>query len=109
VSEAIAVGWDIHCKFSQWSAVQRNERGEIRVMKRLRLEHADRPAMRARLAGMPAHAPYEYYKYGSISRQTPSRRRCQSGRPSTSASVSSRLLARRAVTSVCSWLTKSRS
>jgi transposase len=57
VSEAIAVGWDIHRKFSQLSVVQRNERGEIRVMKRLRLEHADRPAMRERLAELPAGTP----------------------------------------------------
>ena len=49
MSEAIAVGWDIHRRFSQLSVVLRNERGEIRVMKRPRLEHDDRPAMRERL------------------------------------------------------------
>jgi transposase len=57
VNEAMAVGWDIHRRFSQLSVVQRNECGEIRVMKRLRLEHADRPAMRERLAELPAGTP----------------------------------------------------
>jgi len=49
VSTSTAVGWDIHRKFSQLSVVQRSESGEIRVVKRLRLEHADRGAMRAEL------------------------------------------------------------
>lgn len=53
MSAAIAVGWDIHRRFSQLSVVQRNERGEIRVLKRMRLEHADRLAMRQRLAELP--------------------------------------------------------
>lgn len=57
MSEAIAVGWDIHRKFSQLSVVQRCERGEIRVVKRMRLEHADREAMRERLAELPAGTP----------------------------------------------------
>ena len=57
MSEAIAVGWDIHRKFSQLSVVQRNEHGEIRVMKRMRLEHADRAAMRERLAELPPGTP----------------------------------------------------
>ena len=49
------------------------------------------------------------YKYGSISRQRPSRRRCQRGRPSTSARVISRLEARLAETRALSWAAKSRS
>ena len=48
-----AVGWDIHRKFSQLSVVQRSEDGEIRVVKRMRLEHVDRTAMRAELAKLP--------------------------------------------------------
>ena len=45
-----AVGWDIHRKFSQLSVVTQCEQGEIRVVKRMRLEHADRAAMRNELA-----------------------------------------------------------
>jgi len=52
-----AVGWDIHRKFSQLSVVQRDEQGEIRVVKRWRLEHDDRPALRARLAELPPGTP----------------------------------------------------
>lgn len=48
-----AVGWDIHRKFSQLSVVERNEQGEIRVVKRIRLEHADRGAMRSELTKLP--------------------------------------------------------
>jgi transposase len=51
------VGWDIHRKFSQLSVVQRSEQGEIRVVKRMRLEHADRPAMRAELTKLPPGTP----------------------------------------------------
>ena len=57
MNEQIAVGWDIHRKFSQLSLVQRNAAGEIRVMKRMRLEHADRAAMRERLAELPSGTP----------------------------------------------------
>src|SRR5919201_6033230 len=52
-----AVGWDIHRKFSQLSVVQREGHGEIRVVKRLRLEHADREAMRQELAKLPPATP----------------------------------------------------
>jgi transposase len=57
VSIQTAVGWDIHRKFSQLSVVQRNESGEIRVVKRLRLEHADRGAMRAQLKKLEPGTP----------------------------------------------------
>lgn len=49
----MAVGWDIHRKFSQLSVLERNDDGEIRVVKRMRLDHADRTAMRACLAELP--------------------------------------------------------
>lgn len=52
-----AVGWDIHRKFSQLSLLERDERAEIRVVKRTRLEHADRAAMRAELAKLPPGTP----------------------------------------------------
>jgi transposase len=52
-----AVGWDIHRKFSQLSLVERNDRGEIRVVKRMRLEHGDRPTMRAELAKLEPGTP----------------------------------------------------
>lgn len=52
-----AVGWDIHRRFSQLSVVERDERGEIRIVKRLRLEHVDRTAMRAQLAQLEPGTP----------------------------------------------------
>lgn len=52
-----AVGWDIHRKFSQLSVMEQDEQGEIRVVKRMRLEHADRPAMRAELSKLPQGTP----------------------------------------------------
>jgi hypothetical protein len=57
VSTPTAVGWDIHRKFSQLSVVQRSESGEICVVKRLRLEHADRGAMRAELKKLGPGTP----------------------------------------------------
>jgi transposase len=57
VSVQQAVGWDIHRKFSQLRLLERNERGEICVVKRTRLEHADRAAMRAELAKLPPGTP----------------------------------------------------
>jgi hypothetical protein len=57
MSSQMAVGWDIHRKFSQLSVVQRSEHGEIRVMKRIRLEHADRPGMRTALSQLPPGTP----------------------------------------------------
>ena len=52
-----AVGWDIHRKFSQLSVVTQNWQGEIRVVKRMRLEHADRAAMREELAKLAPATP----------------------------------------------------
>ena len=49
----IAVGWDIHRKFSQLSVLQQGESGQIRVVKRMRLEHADRANMRSELLKLP--------------------------------------------------------
>ena len=57
MSAQTAVGWDIHRKFSQLSAVQRNEHAEIRVAKRMRLEHADRQATRAELTKLAPGTP----------------------------------------------------
>jgi transposase len=52
-----AVGWDIHRKFSQLSLVERTALGEIRVVKRTRLDHHDRTAMRAELAQLEPGTP----------------------------------------------------
>lgn len=57
MNPSIAVGWDIHRKFSQLSVVQCGDDGEVRVIKRMRLEHADRSAMRERLAELPPGTP----------------------------------------------------
>jgi transposase len=53
----LAVGWDIHRKFSQLSVVEKNDGGEIRVVKRMRLEHADKAALRGELAKLPPRTP----------------------------------------------------
>lgn len=53
----MAVGWDIHRKFSQLSLVQRDEEGEVRVTKRMRLDHADRVAMRSELKKLAPGTP----------------------------------------------------
>ena len=53
---AIALGWDVHRKFSQVSVQRREDNGEIRVIERVRLEHADREAMRSWLARLDAGA-----------------------------------------------------
>ncbi len=53
----LAVGWDVHRKFSQVSLQQREADGEIRVVKRARFEHADRDCMRAWLRELPARTP----------------------------------------------------
>lgn len=51
----LAVGWDIHRKFSQLSVLQRSPNGQIQVVQRHRLEHADHDAMRKWLrAQLPA-------------------------------------------------------
>jgi transposase len=57
MSSQRAVGLDIHRKFSQLSLLERNDQGEIRVVKRMRLDHADRAAMREELAKLPAETP----------------------------------------------------
>jgi transposase len=57
VSVKTAVGWDIHRKFSQLSVVVQSEQGEIRVVKRMRLEHADRAAMRQELRKLAPATP----------------------------------------------------
>jgi transposase len=53
----LAVGWDLHRKFSQVSLMRRSENGEIRVEQRARLEHADRAAMQQWLQRLPAATP----------------------------------------------------
>ncbi|MGE0610071.1 MAG: IS110 family transposase [Pirellulales bacterium] len=57
MSTQTAVGWDIHRKFSQLSVVQRDERGEVRVKERIRLNHEDREAMFAELRRLPPGTP----------------------------------------------------
>lgn len=54
MSVKAAVGWDIHRKFSQLSIVERDEQEEIRVVRRMRLEHDDRAAMQRELSKIPA-------------------------------------------------------
>lgn len=53
----LAVGWDLHRKFSQVSVMRREANGEIRVVERARLEHADREAMQQWLRQLPAGTP----------------------------------------------------
>ncbi len=48
-----SLGWDIHRKFSKVSVVDETAEGEIRVVERARLEHADRDAMRQWLSRFP--------------------------------------------------------
>lgn len=57
MSVQMAIGWDIHRKFSRVSIVQQNEQGEIRVSERMRLEHDNRAAMEAKLRKLPAGTP----------------------------------------------------
>jgi transposase len=57
MSGKIALGWDIHRKFSQASIVERDDNGEIRVVERMRLDHADRPGMESALRKVPAGTP----------------------------------------------------
>lgn len=54
--ERIAVGWDLHRKFSQVSVMEINA-GKTSVVRRQRLEHADRAAMTAWLAELPPGTP----------------------------------------------------
>jgi transposase len=57
MNTALAVGLDLHRKFSQASLQQELPDGEIRVMERKRLDHLDRPAMEAWLKKLPAGTP----------------------------------------------------
>ena len=52
-----ALGWDIHRKFSKVSLMEKTAEGEIRVIERARLEHADRDAMRRWLSRLPEQTP----------------------------------------------------
>jgi len=52
-----AIALDIHRKFSKVSLVEETAEGEIRVVERARLEHADREAMRRWLGRLPQGTP----------------------------------------------------
>jgi hypothetical protein len=39
------IGWDIHCKFSKVTFAEKRKDGQMRVVKRVRLEHDDQQAM----------------------------------------------------------------
>jgi transposase len=54
---ALALGWDVHRKFSKVSLEQMSAEGEIQVVERARLEHEDRAAMRRWLARLPKGTP----------------------------------------------------
>ena len=54
---ALALGWDVHRKFSKVSLEQMTAAGEIQVVERARLEHEDRQAMRRWLARVPKGTP----------------------------------------------------
>lgn len=54
--QRIAVGWDLHRKFSQVSVVTMDAE-QVQVARRQRLEHADRAAMAAWLAKLPPGTP----------------------------------------------------
>jgi hypothetical protein len=53
----LALGWDIHRKFSKVSLLEKTAEGEMQVNERARLEHADRDAMRQWLCRMPKGTP----------------------------------------------------
>lgn len=53
----LAVGWDVHRRFSQVSLQELHADGELRVVERKRLEHNDRSAMAAWLGKLPANTP----------------------------------------------------
>src|SRR5687768_17389137 len=57
MSPRIAVGWDLHRKFSQVSLLEQQADGQFRTVRRARLEHADRDAMQAWLAELPPGTP----------------------------------------------------
>lgn len=52
-----ALGWDIHRKFSMVSVREIAKDGELQLVGRIRLDHADRESMRRWLAGQPAGTP----------------------------------------------------
>lgn len=53
----IATGWDLHRRFSQVSVIEQQGDGTFRTLRRARLEHADREAMRSWLSQLPAGTP----------------------------------------------------
>ncbi len=55
--KALALGWDIHRKFSKVSLQEMTTEGQIGVVERARLEHYDRQAMWQWLARIPAGTP----------------------------------------------------
>jgi transposase len=57
MSARIAVGWDLHRKFSQVSLIEQQGDGQFRTVRRARLEHADRDTMQAWLAELPPGTP----------------------------------------------------
>jgi transposase len=54
---ALALGWDIHRKFSKVSIEECDEEGEVRVIERARLEHGDNDRLRGWLARFPQGTP----------------------------------------------------
>lgn len=54
---AMALGWDVHRKFSKVSLQEMTAEGQIHVVERARLEHRDREAMREWLGRVPAGTP----------------------------------------------------
>jgi transposase len=52
-----ALGWDNHRKFSKVSVMEQTPDGEIRVVERARLEHNNKPAMRAWLLHLDPEIP----------------------------------------------------
>ena len=53
----VAVGWDLHRKFSYVSVQSLDEQGELRVIERRRLQHDEPAAMQAWLAQLPTGTP----------------------------------------------------
>ena len=53
----LALGWDVHRKFSKVSLQEMTTEGQIGVVERARLEHCDRQAMRQWLGRVPAGTP----------------------------------------------------
>ena len=57
MSARVAVGWDLHRKFSQVSLLEQQDDGQFRTLRRARLEHADRDSMHAWLEQLPPGTP----------------------------------------------------